>query len=929
MMLSLLLAALVPLETAELAAQAWAVRGDTLGAKMGERIESSAVHTTDTGAKFYTVKTRGGGTIIMTSDDELEPVLAFTDEEADLSTLDKDSPLWAFLNRHVSGMAIALKNQPKMAAAGGAPGMSPPTLRWAALIAKGEEIQRNGLPKMSDTWRRDADITDMRVPPLCKTKWQQMGNGYNYYTPNNYACGCVATAQSQIMRKHCWPTGEVQKVTKTCRVDGVSTNLTTYGGVFDWANMPFSGGHTDIQRQAVGKLCSDVGITLNMSYSKGGSGSTTPKVLYSLVNNFQYAGAVCLEYAYNAFGEYGEEWPSSRRECLERVFFSNFDAGLPVSVGIPGHEVLADGYGFIDDLEYVHFNFGWAGISTCWYYVPDLTGAGSGYSYVDDLVYNINTTNDISYAVVSGRVLDHLGKPLSGIRVAMSEHSASTPTDYTYTDERGIWYFIVKAGEWNGKTEGDLITRTTRHLDFSVGEMWNFRAAKIEDVTVDCPTRYRLYYYTSDKPSKLGNSWGNDIQLVLRNADYPEVPNYGATFEFHTPGDTRILDEDDFGYIARESYDGKFWWGSDVEGVVKSGNYASFTGLVYRAIHNTFDITNVPAASVAEFVPEQIGAEGFVFDAEVRLPEAEGNPAILPDEDMKIAVMVKDGKLAVIAGDGVNDHSTKVYETSRTVDTDAMHRLTLRASNSNFLVWLDGAFVGSYPSRIVAGSESQQVRTMGFAGLGVDADNVYTTREMPPFEEPVTIMLPDSAHMTRSVTCEGVPVAPTTAGGNSYAVVTGVVLTVTYAPEPGYYPTAPVERTLKVEDEHSTIPPEEVPTVHEAYAKVGEMVYGTLEEALAAAKEGDTVVLLADFTSDTTQIIDKNLTLDMNEMHLTNAAHIGWRIKSGAKLIVTGVGKMSGDVLFFLDWGGDVEIRNGDFSDCNKVILRATMWYLQ
>jgi len=945
-------------DTAEMAAQAWAVRGDTLGAKMGDYIESSTVHTTDTGAKFYTVKTRGGGTIIMTSDDELEPVLAFTDEEADLSTLDKNSPLWAFLNRHVSGMAIALKNQPKMAAALGGPSALPGTAqkRWAALIAKGEEIRQNGLPKMSDTWRRDADITDMRVPALCKAKWQQMGNGYNYYTPNNYACGCVATAQSQIMRKHCWPTGEVEKVTKTCRVDGVSTNLTTFGGVFDWANMPFSGGHTDIQRQAVGKLCRDVGVTLNMSYSKGGSGSTTPKVMYSLVNNFQYAGAVCLQYAYNAFGEYGEEWPESRRECLERVFFSNFDAGLPVSVGIPGHEVLADGYGFIDDLEYIHFNFGWAGISTCWYYVPDLTGAGSEYSYVDDLVYNINMTNDISYAVVSGRVLDHLGKPLSDIEVKMFDRDVDGGQwiDSTYTDSRGIWYFIVKAGKWNGKSEGDLIDRTTRHLDFAVDEMWNFRAAKIENVSVDCPTRYRLYYYTSDKPSKLGNSWGNDIQLELRNADYPEVPNVGATFEWHVEGDTKIVDEDDFGGLAKESYYGKFWWGSDVEGEVKDGKFASFTGLVYRAIHNTYDVTNVAAKAVSEFVPEEIGTDGFVFDAMVRLDEVkvEGGGGqwtpFLPDENLKIAVMVKGGKLAVIAGDGVNDHSTKVYETSRAVDSDGMHRLTLRAEevhicsepkphatsygseqNMHFLVWLDGAFVGEYPSCILAGTEAQQVRSMGFAGLGVDADNVYTTREMPPFEEPVTITLPDSAHMTRSVTCEGAPVLPTTAGGNQYAVATGVVLTVTYTPEPDYYPTTPVVRTLTVEDEHSTIPEGEVPKVHEAYAKVGDVRYGTLEEALAAANEGATVVLLADFTSDITQLIDKNLTLDMNEMHLTNGAHIGWRIKSGAKLVVTGVGKMSGDVLFFLDWGGDVEIRNGDFSDCNKVILRAMMWYLK
>jgi len=765
-------------ETAEMAAQAWAVRGDTLGAKMGERIESSTVHTTDTGAKFYTVKTAGGGTIVMTSDDALEPVLAFTDGEMDWTTLDRNSPMWAFLNRHVSGMTIALTNGPAPKLTTSGANSDSPKGRWAKLIREGESIRRNGLPKASDTWRRDSDITDLRVPALCKTKWQQMGNGYNYYTPNNYACGCVATAQAQIMRKHCWPTGEVERVTKSCSVDGVSTSLTTQGGVFDWANMPFSGGHTDIQRQAVGKLCSDVGITLNMSYSSGGSGSTTPKVMYSLINNFQYGGAVSLQYAYNAFGENGEEWPASRRECLERIFFANFDAGLPVSVGIPGHEVLADGYGFIDDLEYVHFNFGWAGISTCWYYVPDLTGAGSSYSYVDDLVYNIFPTNYLYCGVVSGRVLDHGGKPLSGVEVKMWDgdegDGASAPMSATTTDERGIWSFIVKAGEWkeNRKSGDPYVVRSTRNLNFSVDERWNFNAAKIENVTLDCPTDYRLYYYSSKQPEMLGNSWGNDIRLTLKNSDYPEVPNYGATFENHKPGDRWVVDEDDFGYNAGESYDGKFWWGRDVaarvdaypgvgpigpgavpdafSNLTANAQYVNFTGVVYRAISNTFDVTNVPAASPAGFPPEKIGAEGFVCDTLVRIEEArfpaagaDGGSILLPDEMMKIGVFAKGGKLVVIAGDGSGKGvTTHVYETDVAVDASVMHRLSIRAVNQLFYVWLDRQLVRctpaqpAFPSRIGSdAAEADEIRALGFAGVGMEVDDVSHTRGKSSFME--------------------------------------------------------------------------------------------------------------------------------------------------------------------------------------------------
>jgi len=417
-------------------------------------------------------------------------------------------------------------------------------------------------------------------------------------------------------------------------------------------------------------------------------------------------------------------------------------------VGIPGHEVLADGYGFIDDLEYVHFNFGWAGISTCWYYIPDLTGAGSSYKYVDDFVYNIMPTNDISQAIVSGRVLDHNGQPLSGVKVKMKDHSdedaaaleGPSALPCAVTNERGIWYFIVKAGEWNGKTEGDLITRTTRKLDFEVAEFGNFKSAKIENVSLDCPTRYRLYYSTSDTPAKFGNSWGNDIKLELQNPDYPEVPNTGATFEQHAVGDTRVIDEDDCGKIAKESYDGKFWWAQDGEAQVKvrgeceqGNNCASFTGVVYRAINNTYDVTNVAAKAVEDFVPEEIGSGGFVFDSLVRLQNASyGQDILLPDEEMKIGVAVQGGKLVVIAGDGANDHSTKTYETRVTIDTSVMHRLTIQALQFSFRVWFDQKRVpGTFPSRILTGDEAGEVRALGFAGRGVDADDVFTMREMP------------------------------------------------------------------------------------------------------------------------------------------------------------------------------------------------------
>lgn len=51
-------------------------------------------------------------------------------------------------------------------------------------------------------------------------------------------------------------------------------------------------------------------------------------------------------------------------------------------------------------------------------------------------------------------------------------------------------------------------------------------------------------------------------------------------------------------------------------------------------------------------------------------------------------------------------------------------------------------------------------------------------------------------------------------------------------------------------------------------AKIGDVKYETLAEAIAAAKDGETVMLLADATEDVT--IDKNITLDLGGKTLTN-----------------------------------------------------------
>ena len=152
-----------------------------------------------------------------------------------------------------------------------------------------------------------SSVSDVRVSPLVKSTWNQsyvIKSGifsdtkylcYNYYTPKQYHCGCVATAMAQVMRYHKWPLSYVVPKTFSCSVDGIYTNLTINGGYYDWDNMPLTPTYSssDKARQAIGKLTYDAGVSVGMMYEKSGSGAYMSGVAPALRNTFGYANASC------------------------------------------------------------------------------------------------------------------------------------------------------------------------------------------------------------------------------------------------------------------------------------------------------------------------------------------------------------------------------------------------------------------------------------------------------------------------------------------------------------------------------------------------------------------------------------------------------------------------------------------------------------
>lgn len=75
-----------------------------------------------------------------------------------------------------------------------------------------------------------------------------------------------------------------------------------------------------------------------------------------------------------------------------------------------------------------------------------------------------------------------------------------------------------------------------------------------------------------------------------------------------------------------------------------------------------------------------------------------------------------------------------------------------------------------------------------------------------------------------------------------------------------------------------------------AVAKIGDIQYATLADAVAAAQSGETVKLLTETAEDITIAQDKNITLDLNGKKLTNVQSDTITVTKGAKLTIEGAG---------------------------------------
>ncbi len=462
------------------------------------RTKSTVITARSDGAdRFHAVNLERGGYAVVSGRDG--KVLAFSDGGEFPVT--NAAPIWAMLMKDTGGSSHGSS-------------------------AVESRVMSSGLSYASSAVTSSSGLDEVRVAPLLATKWSQSTVSgkkvFNYCTPGNSVCGCVATAMAQIMKCHAFPSSPVSAKTKACTYAGSTTNLVMQGGTYDWDAMPDvpDSSISSAGQQALGKIASDAGISVHMNYTSDSSGAFNVMAAMAFTNTWGFAQSLYWCNTDNS-GDASDGYAASG--VIEDAILASLDAGCPcllgVSDGSSGHAIVADGYGFLDGERYIHLNMGWSGACDYWYIFP-VSAYGYTFSYLADAIYNIfpeETGN-----VVSGRVTSTNGVAVAGASVSFAGYrkspsgrpgssSRKAVSGSAVTSSAGIYAFTVPDGTVTITNLAVSMSGYSPSATNGVSAGSSKCLYILESDIESSPSSQSVSLYGNSQ--SVGNSWGNDIVL--------------------------------------------------------------------------------------------------------------------------------------------------------------------------------------------------------------------------------------------------------------------------------------------------------------------------------------------------------------------------------------------------------------------------------
>ena len=297
---------------------------------------------------FYVFNASTSGFIIVAGDDNVTPILGYSDQGVfDPNNIPQNVAKWFEGYKSEIRSIIEQNIQPT------------------------NEIKDEWQSLKNGNTNNSSAKTLASVNPLMQTQWNQSPY-YNSLCPGGSVTGCVATAMAQIMKYWNYPaTGSGFHSYNHQTYGTLSANFgsTTY----QWGSMPNSVNSTN---NAVATLMYQVGVSVDMNYS--------PQVSGAYVISAQSPVTNCSEYALKTYFGYKNTLQGVQRVNYNQTQWLNLlktelDASRPIlyagfgSGG--GHCFVADGY---DNNDYIHFNWGWGGAYDGYFEINALNPSGTG-----------------------------------------------------------------------------------------------------------------------------------------------------------------------------------------------------------------------------------------------------------------------------------------------------------------------------------------------------------------------------------------------------------------------------------------------------------------------------------------------------------------------------------------------------------------------
>jgi hypothetical protein len=298
---------------------------------------------------YYVFNLEGTGFVIVSADDAVMPVLAYSFD----GTVTKENQPPQFLN-WMDGYAKQIDD-----------GIRHPYAVAEATSADWKRLLSNDPGQLTPL------KTTLDVSPLLISTWDQ-GGPYNFLCPSDPGgpgghvwAGCVATAMSQVMYYYRYP---LTGLGSHCYTPwGYPQQCADFGNTtYNWNEMLTSLSGKD---SSVATLIWHAGISVDMMYSPNGSGAYSEDARNALVNNFRYGSEAQLLQKDN----YSEtQWESMMRDNLDHKRPMYYDG-----YGTGGHAFNLDGY---QGTNYFHFNWGWSGSFNGYYYLTNLNPGGDNFT---------------------------------------------------------------------------------------------------------------------------------------------------------------------------------------------------------------------------------------------------------------------------------------------------------------------------------------------------------------------------------------------------------------------------------------------------------------------------------------------------------------------------------------------------------------------